>query len=74
MEATAVFPNGVNAPSETVIKDKLHRIERMDQISRHLTETVQATTKYSEMVYHYRNGQVMESIVKIRSQMLDVLA
>tara|TARA_R100001509_G_C4837197_1_gene205295 strand:- start:322 stop:546 length:225 start_codon:yes stop_codon:yes gene_type:complete len=74
MEATAVFPNSVNAPSETVIKDKLHRIERMDQISRHLTETVQATTKYSEMVYHYRNGQVMESIVKIRSQMLDVLA
>ena len=74
MEATAVFSNSVNAPSETVIKDKLHRIERMDQISRHLTETVQATTKYSEMVYHYRNGQVMESIVKIRSQMLDVLA
>ena len=69
-----MFPNSVNAPSETVVKDKLHRIERMDQISRHLTETVQATTKYSEMIYHYRNGQVMESIVKIRSQMLDVLA
>ena len=74
MEATAVFPNSVNAPPETVIKDKLHRIERMDQISRHLTETVQATTKYSAVVYHYQNGQVMESVVKIRSQMLDVIA
>ena len=74
MEATAMFPNSVNAPLETVIKDKLHRIERFDQISRHLAETVQATTKYSQIVYHYKNGQVMSSILRINSQMLDVTA
>jgi len=73
-EATAMFPNSVNVPSETVIKDKMHRIERFDQISRHLAETVQATTKYSQIVYHYKNGQVMSSIIKINHQMLDVTA
>ena len=74
MEATTMFPNSVNAPSPIVIKDKLHRVERFDQISRHLTETVQATTKYSELVYHYKNGQVMSSVLKINSQILDVTA
>jgi excinuclease UvrABC helicase subunit UvrB len=74
MEAVTMFPNSVNAPSETVIKDKLHRIERLDQISRQLNETVQATTRYSAMVYYYSNGEIMESVVRIRSQMLDVFA
>ena len=74
MEAATMFPNSVNAPSPIVTKDKLHRIERLDQISRQLNETVQATTRYSETLYHYKNGQVMSSIVKIRYQMLDVTA
>tara|TARA_R100001460_G_scaffold95291_1_gene137419 strand:- start:495 stop:719 length:225 start_codon:yes stop_codon:yes gene_type:complete len=74
MEATTMFPNSANVPSESVIKDKLHRIERFDQISRHLAETVQATTKYSQIVYHYKNGEVMSSIIKINHQMLDVTA
>ena len=74
MEATTMFPNSVNAPSPSVIQDKLHRVERFDQISRLLNETVQATTRYSEMVYTYKNGQVMSSVLRINSQMLDVIA
>jgi hypothetical protein len=38
MEAVTMFPNSVNAPSPIVIKDKLHRIERQDQISRQLND------------------------------------
>jgi len=74
MEATTMFPNSVNSPSVIIIKDKLHRVERFDQISRQLNQTVQATTRYSEMVYTYKNGQVMSSVLRINSQMLDVTA
>tara|TARA_R100000353_G_scaffold10817_2_gene11863 strand:+ start:148 stop:372 length:225 start_codon:yes stop_codon:yes gene_type:complete len=74
MEAQTVFPNSVNAPSQTFVKDRLHRIDRIEQISKHLSETVQATTRYSEFVYTYKNGEVMNSIIRVKSQMLDVFA
>lgn len=74
MDASAVFPNSVNAAPTTIIKDKLHRIERLDQISRHTSETVQATTRYSETLYWYKHGELLSTTVKIRYQILDVFA
>ena len=75
MDVPPVFPNSVNAPSEVVVKDKVHRLLRLDQISRTRTDKVEATTHYSETYYYYKNGQVLSTIVKVEDQLsLDIRA
>jgi len=70
-----VFPNSVNAPSEVVVKVKVHRLLLLDQISRTRTDKVEATTHYSETYYYYKNGEVLSTIVKVEDQFsLDIRA
>ena len=74
MDVPPVFPNSVNAPSEVVVKDKIHRLLRLDQISRTRTDKVEALTEYSQ-TYYYKNGQVLSTIVKVEDQLsLDIRA
>jgi len=71
----APFPNSVNAPVPTVVKNKIHDSFRINQISNALTDKVAATTKYSEFVYEYRSGEVLTTILKISGQsLLDIRA
>ena len=75
MDIPPVFPNSVNAPSEVVVKDKIHRLLRLDQNSRPRTDKVEATTHYSETYYYYKNGEVLSTIVKVEDQLqLDIRA
>ena len=75
MDVPPVFPNSVNAPSEVVVRDRIQKLVRLDQISRILTDEVAATTQYSETYYHYKNGEVLSTIVKVEDQFsLDIRA
>ena len=69
------FPNSVNAPVPTVIKNKIHDSYRINQLSNVRTDKVAATTKYSEFVYEYRSGEVLTTTLKVYDQfLLDVSA
>ena len=75
MDVPPVFPNSVNAPSEVVVRDRIHKLIRLDQISRIRTDKVEATTEYSETYYYYKNGEVLSTIVKVEDQFkLDIRA
>ena len=54
MDVPPVFPNSVNAPSEVVVRDRIQKLIRLDQISRIRTDKVEATTEYSETYYYYK--------------------
>ena len=71
----APFPNSVNIPPPTVVKNKIHDSYRINQLSNALTDKVAATTKYSEFVYEYRSGEVLTTTLKVYDQfLLDVSA
>ena len=75
MDVPPVFPNSVNAPSEVVVRDRIQKLIRLDQISRIRTDKVEATTEYSETYYYYKNGEVLSTIVKVEDQLsLDIRA
>lgn len=75
MDVPPVFPNSVNAPSEVVVRDRIQKLIRLDQISRIRTDKVEATTEYSETYYYYKNGEVLSTIVKVEDQFsLDIRA
>jgi hypothetical protein len=75
MDIPPVFPNSVNAPSEVVVRDRIQKLIRLDQISRIRTDKVEATTEYSETYYYYKNGEVLSTIVKVQDQFqLDIRA
>lgn len=75
MDVPPVFPNSVNAPSEVVVRDRIKKLIRLDQISRIRTDKVEATTEYSETYYYYKNGEVLSTIVKVEDQFkLDIRA
>jgi hypothetical protein len=75
MDIPPVFPNSVNAPSEVVVRDRIQKLIRLDQISRIRTDKVEATTEYSETYYYYKNGEVLSTIVKVEDQFqLDIRA
>ena len=71
----APFPNSVNAPVPTVVKNKIHDSYRINQLSNVLADKVAVTTKYSEFVYEYRSGEVLTTTLKVYDQfLLDVSA
>ena len=75
MDVSPVFPNSVNAPSEVVVRDRIQKLIRLDQISRIRTDKVEATTEYSETYYYYKNGEVLSTMVKVEDQFkLDIRA
>ncbi len=75
MDVPPVFPNSVNAPSEVVVRNRIQKLIRLDQISRIRTDKVEATTEYSETYYYYKNGEVLSTIVKVEDQFkLDIRA
>jgi len=75
MDVPPVFPNSVNAPSEVVVRDRIQKLIRLDQISRIRTDKVEAITEYSETYYYYKNGEVLSTIVKVEDQFkLDIRA
>ena len=67
------FPNSVNVPSLGI--DRLHDSYRIDQISRNTTKEIAAITRYSELVYEYRSGEIHTSTLKVtRQDFLDLEA
>jgi len=71
----APFPNSVNAPVPTVVKNKIHDSFRINQLSNVRMDKVAATTKYSEFVYEYRSGEVLTTTLKVYDQfLLDISA
>jgi len=41
---------------------------RIDQISRNTTKEIAAITRYSELVYEYRSGEIHTSTLKVTRQ------
>jgi hypothetical protein len=62
----APFPNSVNVPYRGI--DQLRDSYRIDQISRNTTKEIAATTRYSELVYEYRSGEIHTSTLKVTRQ------
>ena len=62
----APFPNSVNVPYHGI--DQLRDAYRVDQISRNTTKKVAAITRYSELVYEYRSGEIHTSTLKVTRQ------
>ena len=76
MEAVAPFPNSVNA-HDYVVLDKVRDIRSMKYQTITGKDAIQAVNQYEQFYYEYRNGQVMVTILKIKSQlkyMVDVRA
>lgn len=68
MEAIPPFPNSVNA-HDYVVLDKVRDIRSMKYQSITGRDDVQAVNQYEQFYYEYRNGQVMVTILKIKSQL-----
>ena len=68
MEAVAPFPNSVNA-HDYVVLDKVRDIRSMKYQTLTGKDDVQAINQYEQLYYEYRNGQVMVTILKIKSQL-----
>ena len=62
----APFPNSVNVPYRGI--DQLRDSYRIDQISRNTTKEIAATTRYSELVYEYRSGEIHTPTLKVTRQ------
>ena len=62
----APFPNSVNVPYHGI--DQLRDSYRIDQISRNTTKEIAAITRYSELVYEYRSGEIHTSTLKVSRQ------
>ena len=68
MDAVAPFPNSVNA-HDYVVLDKVRDISSMKYQTITGKDDVQAVNQYEQFYYEYRNGQVMVTILKIKSQL-----
>ena len=68
MEAIPPFPNSVNA-HDYVVLDKVRDIRSMKYQTITGRDDVQAVNQYEQFYYEYRNGQVMVTILKIKSQL-----
>ncbi len=68
MEAIPPFPNSVNA-HDYVVLDKVRDIRSMKYQTVTGKDDVQAVNQYEQFYYEYRNGQVMVTILKIKSQL-----
>ena len=68
MEAIPPFPNSVNA-HDYVVLDKARDIRSMQYQTVTGKDDVQAVNQYEQFYYEYRNGQVMVTILKIKSQL-----
>ena len=68
MEAIPPFPNSVNA-HDYVVLDKVRDIRSMKYQSVTGKNDVQAVNEYEQFYYEYRNGQVMVTILKLKSQL-----
>ena len=68
MEAIPPFPNSVNA-HDSVVLDKVRDIRSMKYQTVTGKDDVQAVNQYEQFYYEYRNGQVMVTILKIKSQL-----
>jgi len=68
VEAIPPFPNSVNA-HDYVVLDKVRDIRSMKYQSITGRDDVQAVNQYEQFYYEYRNGQVMVTILKIKSQL-----
>lgn len=68
MEAIPPFPNSVNA-HDYVVLDKVRDIRSMKYQTVTGKNDVQAVNQYEQFYYEYRNGQVMVTILKIKSQL-----
>ena len=68
MEAIPPFPNSVNA-HDYVVLDKVRDIRSMKYQTLTGKDDVQAVNQYEQFYYEYRNGQVMVTILKIKSQL-----
>ena len=68
MEAIPPFPNSVNA-HDYVVLDKVRDIRSIKYQTVTGKDDVQAVNQYEQFYYEYRNGQVMVTILKIKSQL-----
>jgi|TARA_E500000318_G_scaffold106575_1_gene114724 ribosomal protein S12 len=68
VEAIPPFPNSVNA-HDYVVLDKVRDIRSMKYQTVTGKDDVQAVNQYEQFYYEYRNGQVMVTILKIKSQL-----
>jgi len=68
VDAVAPFPNSVNA-HDYVVLDKVRDIRSMKYQTITGKDDVQAVNQYEQFYYEYRNGQVMVTILKIKSQL-----
>jgi len=68
VEAIPPFPNSVNA-HDYVVLDKVRDIRSMKYQSVTGKNDVQAVNEYEQFYYEYRNGQVMVTILKLKSQL-----
>jgi hypothetical protein len=68
VEAIPPFPNSVNA-HDYVVLDKVRDIRSIKYQTLTGKDDVQAINQYEQLYYEYRNGQVMVTILKIKSQL-----
>ena len=68
MEAIPPFPNSVNA-QESIVPDRVKEMYSVKHQTITGKDAIQAVNQYEQFYYEYRNGQVMVTILKIKSQL-----